>query len=78
MSCRDDDEVVKSPADSVERWTHDLYVEENQGPRTEEEKERVSSSYWNSFVLWVMYMRASLILGFDQYKNNDNISTDCT
>ena len=33
---------MKSPADSVERWTHDLYVEENQGPRTEEEKERVS------------------------------------
>ena len=41
LYCRDDG-VVQGPADSVERWTHDLYVEEDQGPRTEEEKERVS------------------------------------
>ena len=41
LHCRDDG-LVKGPADSVEQWTHDLYIEEDQGPRTEEEKERVS------------------------------------
>ena len=37
-----DDEAVKSPVDKVDRWMHDLYIEEKQGPRTEQEKERVS------------------------------------
>lgn len=37
-----DDEAVKSPVDTVDRWMHDLYIEEKQGPRTEQEKERVS------------------------------------
>jgi len=33
---------VKTEADTVDKWLHDRYVEEQQGPRTAEEKEKVS------------------------------------
>ena len=34
-------EEVKSRADVVDRWLHDLYVDSEQGPREQWEKDRV-------------------------------------
>ena len=36
-------EVEKTRADKVDRWGHDLYIEDEQKPREEWEKEKVNS-----------------------------------
>ena len=40
-ACRVAEEEPKTEADRVERWEHDLFVREWQGPRTEDEKQKV-------------------------------------
>jgi len=42
---------VKTAADTVDKWLHDCYDEDKQGPRTAEEKERVSGA-WGYTELW--------------------------
>ena len=39
--CRVAEEEPKTEADRVVRWEHDLFVREEQGPRSEEEKKKV-------------------------------------
>lgn len=40
-ACRVAEEEPKTEADRVVRWEHDLFVHEEQGPRSEEEKKKV-------------------------------------
>lgn len=39
--CRPAEEEPVSAVDRVEKWEHDLFIPEQQAPRTEEEKQRV-------------------------------------
>lgn len=52
--CRVAEEEPKTEADRVDRWAHDLFVPERQGPRTEQEKQKVrtvGTSEQNNFIL---------------------------
>lgn len=41
LSSGGEEVVVHTRADTVERWGHDMYIETEQGPREQWEKERV-------------------------------------